>query len=150
MDKLEHQVTTSLSKDVRETLESYVTVKDAIPAGAIENLVTEIVERQNFYCKCRTRKCGPHRCWPSIAGWSGVGILLFICWYLIGGNFNDSASERKAWQEAVEADLVDWETRQKTLHRREMQELLARLPATPRTTWWQQKRRDARLAHPTH
>ena len=132
MDKLEHQVTTSLSKDVRETLESYVTGKDVIPSGAIENLVTEIVDRQNFYCKCRTRKCGPHRCCPALVGWIVVAVLLFVCWCLIGGAFDDSAKDRNTWQEAMQADRVDWETRQATQYLKDIEDLQARLPAAPR------------------
>lgn len=43
-------------------------------AAEIEKFVRlEDVETE---CSCASRKCGPHRCWPSKVGWIIVAILL--------------------------------------------------------------------------
>lgn len=33
-------------------------------------------------CACASRKCGPHRCWPSLVGWVLIGLLLTYTTYL--------------------------------------------------------------------
>lgn len=37
-------------------------------------------------CECQSRRCGPHRCWPSI--WLGSGFLGAILWLIVIYSFH--------------------------------------------------------------
>lgn len=81
MEKFKDMVTDSLKKDVIGALRDFLGEDDHYN---VEAMAEGILEVQSFHCKCRSRKCAPHRCWPSIWGWLTIIALLCVIWTIQG------------------------------------------------------------------
>ncbi len=95
MEKLDKLVTDSLKKDLIAALKGWLGEDSG---HNLESLSNEILEVQGMYCKCQSRKCAPHRCWPSIAGWIIVSMLCCVYLWLIGTNFTERGRMWNNWQ----------------------------------------------------
>lgn len=97
MEKFKDMVTDSLKKDLIIELQGWIG-KDSV--HNFDALADRLLEVQGMHCKCQNRKCVPHpyRCWPSMGGWITVGVLLFVCWCLIGNYHTERDSMWANWQ----------------------------------------------------
>jgi len=68
-------------------------------------------------CECAGRKCGPHRCWPSVWGWVATGSLLLYAILMHSFQMGERAQLRGAMAAKIEERVVGEarETQQRAL-----------------------------------
>lgn len=88
-------------------------VKDFLPANQTipPVLLERLVEAQSVLCRCASRTCGPHRCWPSKAGWVGIGLLLTYAIFMHSFFFSYFDTTTRSLERAQQAALAQLQAR---------------------------------------
>src|SRR3990167_205779 len=75
-------------------------------------LAGQLVDIQGSLCKCASRKCSPHRCWPSLVGWITISALAVILWYVVGdAYFKHEGQLVQKWEVMYNQKFIDLENK---------------------------------------
>ena len=77
---------------------------------AEEKVLRVIEEDYQPTCGCAGRKCGPHRCWPSLVGWITVGVCLiggWIAWSYLSGKLDKARQEQVELRGAFATEVME-------------------------------------------
>lgn len=97
MEKLSQQANNSLKKDIVATLADWIDERSLAEGELnLESIADQIIDIQSVNCKCRSRKCAPHRCWPSKVSWIILGVMMLIVWYVMGEAYSKRSAERSS------------------------------------------------------
>lgn len=77
-----------LTTEFRQTLRT-----EGLSEEVIERILPNLIDVQGATCLCRSRTCGPHRCWPSLWGWAGFTLTLIYAIFIHSSFYSQRATE---------------------------------------------------------